>query len=384
MRVKATIKVIVKGVISQWKQVLLMFAIFPLIMSLIMSNFQKDVFRPEVTINKINISIVDKDNSKTSYNFKELFNEKGLREIFNVTSKSEYEIVIPKGYESNLINRKESTIEVNEKKRVSRNNELIIKSVIEQYGKSLTETMIISKKIKDMSIEDKDKLFNEIINNINKNLSKTSIKENIIQGQRVLTAFENQSATMMTLMVFSIILSCIAGYNMDKENGSNKRLLSTPMTKYNFFNLDVLLFFITSLIYALVYILAFRIPGLAFKGVSVLNMTAIVICQSLLIASTSGIIIAFFGKKTATTVAILLMYTHIIFGGGFIPVKDIDNKVFLTISKCSPGNIISEAYRNCILFNSFNTISRYLIIMIVVSVILYSLSILKIKMGWED
>lgn len=384
MRVKATIKVIVKGVISQWKQVLLMFAIFPLIMAVIMSNFQKDEFRPEVAINKINISIVDKDNSKTSNNFKELFNEKGLKEIFNVADKSEYEIVIPKGYESSLINRKESTIEVNEKKRVSRNNELIIKSVIEQYGKSLTETMIISKRIQDMSIEDKDKLFNEVINNINKNSSTTAIKGNIIQGQRVLTAFENQASTLMTLMVFSIIMSCIAGYNMDKENGSNKRLLSTPMTKCNFFNLDILLFFIASLIYSLVYILAFRITGLAFKGVSILNMTAIVICQSLLIASVAGIIIAFFGKKAANIIVIIFMYIHIIFGGGFIPLKDIDNNMFLTISKFSPGNIISEAYRNCMLFNSFNTISKYLIIMIVISLILYSLSILKVKMGWED
>ncbi|KAJ52390.1 ABC-2 type transport system permease protein [Clostridium tetanomorphum] len=384
MRVKATIKVIIKAILSQWKQVLLMFAILPLIISVIMSNFQKDTFKPEVTIDKINISIIDEDNSKTSNNFKDLFNRKELREIFNITNNSQYEIIIPKGYENNLINKKESTIKVNEKKRVSRNNELIIKSVIEQYGKSLTETMVISNKIQTMDIQHKDKLFNEVISNINKVSSSPSIKENIIKGERVLKAIENQAATMMTFMVFSIIMSCIAGYDMDKKNGSNKRLISTPITKCNFFNLDVLVFFIASLIYSSVYILAFRITGLAFKGVSVLNIISILICQSLLIGSTAGIIIAFFGKKTANTIVVILMYAHIIFGGGFIPLKEINNNIFLTISRFSPGNVISETYRNCILFNSFNTISKYLIIMIGISLILYSLSILKVKIRWED
>lgn len=383
MRIKATIKVIIKSVISQWKQVLLMFAIFPLIMSFIMSNFQKDTFKPEITIDKINISIIDEDKSKISKNFKELFSQKELKEIFNVTNDSQYEIIIPKGYENDLINGRESTIKVNEKKRVSRNNELIIKSVIDEYGKSLTETMVISNKIQTMTIEDKDKLFNEVIKNINKISASTSIKENIIKGQRVLTAFENQAATMMTLMVFSIIMSCVVGFNMDKENGSNKRLLSTPMTKCNFFNLDILIFFVASIMYGLVYILAFRITGLAFKGVSPLNIMCILICQSLLIASTAAIIIAFFGKKAASMIVIVFMYIHIIFGGGFIPLKDINNKIFLTISKFSPGNIISEAYRNCILFNSFESISKYLIIMILVSLILYSISILKVKIRWE-
>lgn len=388
MRIKATIKVTLKGVLVQWKQILLMFAAFPLIIALIMSSYQKDLFKPEVSIDKINISIVDEDNSKTSNKFKELFNAETFKEIFNVTNKSQYEIIIPKGYEDTLINEKESTIKVNEKKRVSRTNELIIKNVIEQYGKSLTESMLISKKIDAMSnaisIEDKDKLFNEVINNINKNSVTTAIKQNIVTGERVLTAIENQAATMMTLMVFTILISCIAGFNMDKENGSNKRLLSTPMTKCNFFNLDVLIFFIASLIYGTIYILAFRISGLAFKGVSVLNITSILICQSLLIASLAGIIIAFFGKGAANTIVIILMYMHIIFGGGFVPLKDINNKLFLAISKYSPGNIISETYVNCILFNSFNSIFKYLIIMIVLSLVFYVVSILKVKIRWEE
>ena len=114
-----------------------------------------------------------------------------------------------------------------------------------------------------------------------------------------------------------------------------------------------------------------------------LNIISILICQSLLITSVAGIIIAFFGKNVANTIVIVLMYTHIVFGGGFIPLKEMNNKIFVSISKFSPGNLISEAYTNCILFNSFNSISRYLIIMLLISIIAYCISILKVKIRWE-
>lgn len=383
MRIKATIKVTIKALLAQWKVTVLMFSVFPLIIAFLMGTVQKDMYKPDVNRDKININIIDKDNSNTSKSFKELLETKDLKEIFNVTDKAEYEIVIPRGYEKAVINLKETTIAVNEKKRVSSVNELIIKSVIEEYGKRLTETMIISNKINTMGIMDKERLFNEVIASISKNSSVASLKQNIIKGERVLTAFENQAATMMTFMVFTIILSCIGGFHMDKSNGSNKRLVSTPMTKCDFFNLDLLLFFLVSFIYGAIYIITFRITGLAFKGVSPLNIISILLCQSLLITSVAGIIIAFFGKNAASTIVIILMYTHILFGGGFIPLKEINNNIFTSISKFSPGNVISDAYTNCILFNSFSSISRYLIIMLLISIIAYCISILKVKIGWE-
>lgn len=383
MRIKATIKVIIKGILAQWKMMVLMFSIFPLIIAALMGNIQKDMYKPDVNRDKININIIDKDNSKASKNFKEFFETSELKEIFNVTQEAEYEISIPLGYEKDVINLKDTTITLNEKKRVSSINELIIKSVIEEYGKRLTETLVISNKINTMNVIDKEKLYNEIISNISQNSDLATLKQNIIEGERVLTSFENQAATMMSFMVFTMIISCIGGYNMEKSNGSNKRLISTPMTKCDFFNLDLLAFFLMSLVYGILYIISFRITGLAFKGVNPLNIIAILICQSLLITSVAGIIIAFFGKNAANAVVIVLMYTHIIFGGGFIPLKEVNNKIFLSISKFSPGNVISEAYTNCMLFNSFSTISKYLIIMLGVSTIVYFISILKVKLRWE-
>jgi ABC-2 type transport system permease protein len=384
MRIKATIKVSFKGIIAQWKTVLLVYAIFPLILSIAMGYMLKDVFRPDTTIDKINITVIDEDNSKSSQNFIRLFKNEGIKELFYLTKKGDYVLTIPKGYENSISSFKEATIKVDEKERASRSNEIIIKSILSQYGKSLTEAITISNKIEALNVQDKEKILNEVISNLNRVSAQSALNTNIMKGERTLSSFENQAASMMTFMVFIMVLGCVGAYHLDKENGSFKRLLSTPITKATFFKLDLLIFFISSFIYGLAYILTFRIAGLAFKGINPINILAILIGQSLLITALSGLIIAFFSKQTSTIVVVIFMYFEIIFGGAFIPVKEITNQVFTMLSKFSPGNVISGAYKNCILFNSFDKIVPYLLIMLLVSTLVYIISILKVKIRWEE
>ncbi|WP_055666950.1 ABC transporter permease [Desnuesiella massiliensis] len=384
MRIKATIKVTFKAMRAQWKQLLLVYAIFPLLLSLVMGYFQKDTFRPEVSLDKINLTIVDEDKSKSSQGFKELFQAEGIKDLFNISEKGDYVITIPKGYEDNLINLKDMDIKVDEKKRVSRTNEAIVRIIINQYGESLTESLIISNKINEMTLKDKEKLFNEVTNSINSLGAKSALKTNIIQGERTLSSFENQAASMMSYMLFMMIMGCVGGYHLDKENGSFKRLMSTPITKETFFNLDLLIFFLSSFIYGLIYVATFRIAGLAFKGTNPMNIIAILAAQSLLVTSLAGLMIAFLGKQNSNIIIILSMYFEIIFGGAFIPIKDITNKVFALLTRFAPGNVLTQAYKNCILFNSFQSIIKYLSIMILISIGAYAISILKVKIKWEE
>ena len=384
MRVKATIVVTIKGLISQWKQLIVIYAIFPLLLSLFMGYTQRDVFKPEVNMDKINITIIDEDSSNFSKGFKELFLSEGIKELFNITDKGDYIFTIPKGYEENILSSKDITINIDEKERVSRSNETIIKTVIEEYGKQLTETMMIQNRIGDLPKDYKENSFEEISNKLKEVSKGNSIKNNIVKGEKSLSSFENQGASLMTFMVFSMIMGSIAGYHLDKENGSFKRLMSTPITKATFFNLDLLIFFIYNLICGSIYILTFRITGLAFKDVSLINILAILFSQSILIASIAGIIIAFINKKMSNILIIIFMYFEIIFGGGFIPLKEVTNKIFLVLSDFSPGKVISEAYRSVMVFNSFERIEKYLIIMIITSMVIYVISLIKVKLRWEE
>lgn len=381
MKVKATIKVTVKALLAQWKQVLLMYAVFPLLLIGVMGYFQRDLYKPETKIDAINISIVDEDKSNVSKNFISLLSSDELKNLFNISDNGDYIINIPKNYEKDLLQLKDTTITIDEKNRVSRQNEVIIKSLIEQYGKSLTESLIVNN---NMDLRDNEEIVNKITATLKSINETTSIKSNKIEAEGVLTSFENQSASMMTFMLFTIIMGCVAGYHLDKENGSFKRLMSTAITKQTFFKLDLLIFFMSSFVYGSIYVIVSRIAGFAFKGVSLINIIVLLSVQSILITAMSGLIIAFLSKKVSQIVIILFMYFQIIFGGGFIPLKEISNKVFLTIAKFSPGDIITDAYRKCMLFNSINDISTELILMLVISIAAYLISITKVRLRWEE
>ena len=381
MKVKATIKVTVKALLAQWKQVLLMYAVFPLLLIGVMGYFQRDLYKPETKIDAINISIVDEDKSDVSKNFISLLSSDELKNLFNISDNGDYIINIPKNYEKDLLQLKDTTITIDEKNRVSRQNEVIIKSLIEQYGKSLTESLIVNN---NMDLRDNEEIVNKITATLKSINETTSIKSNKIEAERVLTSFENQSASMMTFMLFTIIMGCVAGYHLDKENGSFKRLMSTSITKQTFFKLDLLIFFMSSFVYGSIYVIVSRIAGFAFKGVSLINIIVLLSVQSILITALSGLIIAFLSKKVSQIVIILFIYFQIIFGGGFIPLKEISNKVFLTIAKFSPGDIITDAYRKCMLFNSIKDISTELILMLAISIAAYLISITKVRLRWEE
>jgi len=381
MKVRATIKVTVKALLAQWKQVLLMYAVFPLLLIGVMGYFQRDLYKPETKIDAINISIVDEDKSDVSKNFISLLNSDELKNLFNISDNGDYIINIPKNYEKDLLQLKDTTITIDEKNRVSRQNEVILKSLIEQYGKSLTESLIVNN---NMDLRDNEEIINKITTTLKSINETTSIKSNKIEAERVLTSFENQSASMMTFMLFTIIMGCVAGYHLDKENGSFKRLMSTSITKQTFFKLDLLIFFMSSFVYGSIYVIVSRIAGFAFKGVSLINIIVLLSVQSILITALSGLIIAFLNKKVSQIVIIMFMYFQIIFGGGFIPLKEISNKAFLTIAKFSPGDIITDAYRKCMLFNSINDISTELILMLAISIAAYLISITKVRLRWEE
>lgn len=384
MRLRATIMISLKGLLAQWKQVLLMYAVFPLLLATSMGYFQRDIFKPDTSMDVINLTFDDKDNSASSRGLIQIFKTEGISSMFSIMENGDYVVSIPEGYEKSIMNLEDVSITVDEKERASRSNELIIKAIVEQYGKYLTNSIIISDRIESMNIEDKEKFHGDVIARINEITSQRAVKNNIVKGERTLNSYENQAAALMTYLAIMMIMSCVAGHHMDLENGSFRRLISTPMKKTTMFNLNIATFFIFAFVYGIVYVITMRVMGYAFIGTSILNLGALILCQSLLIAVCSGFMTAFFKKTNANIIMIIVMYYQILFGGVFIPLKDITSKVFMFLSRFSPGNVISSAYRNIILFDSFDKISSYLTAILMASIVFYAVSILKVRVRWEE
>lgn len=384
MRLRATIMLSLKGLLAQWKQVLLMYAVFPLLLATSMGYFQRDVFKPDTSMDIINITFEDKDNSDFSRGLIQVFKAEGIGDLFNIKEDGDYVVTIPEGYERDIMNLEEVSITVDERERASRSNELIIKAILEQYGKHLTSNVIIADRIESMDTLDKERLHGDVIARINEITSKRAVKNNIIKGERTLNSYENQAAALMTYLAIMMIMGCVAGHHLDLENGSFRRLISTPMKKTTMFNLNIAAFFIFAFVYGIVYVITMRVMGYAFIGTSILNLGALLLCQSLLIAACAGFMTAFFKKTNGNIIMIIVMYYQILFGGVFIPLKDITSKVFMFLSRFSPGNVISSAYRNIILYDSFDKIFGFLAAILMASAVFYVVSILKVRVRWEE
>lgn len=383
-RIKASLLLAFKAVIVGWKQLLLVYAIFPICIAASIGYFENDIYEAQPQIDKINISIVDKDGTNSSRGFKELFNSTKVRKVFNVLAKGDYVITIPKGYEDNILNLKKDNITIAENKDVSRQNKEVIKALIEAYGRVITREAYIHKDMSKLNSKDKMNLYSTIAKKISEETSKPLIKDNIIKAKKTINSSENTAFSLIAYMVVAVIMGCNAAHHRDKENGTFKRLISSPIKKEAYFNLDILCFFVQSVAFGIIYVAAFIISGFAFRDANILLLLLIVLVQAAVISSFSGLFMAFFNKAVANIILMFFLYYEVIFGGAFIPSSEISNSTYIFLEHIAPGNIISEAYRNCVIYKSFSSIEINLIIMLAASILAYSISYIKVKIRWEE
>ncbi|OPJ55721.1 ABC transporter permease [Clostridium oryzae] len=384
MKAGAIIKNTLKAHLAEWKELVLIYAVFPLVLIMVISFFYKSVYNPDTKIRRININFTDYDNTKTSSQFINMFRENNMKDIFSIKEKGDYEIIIPKNYEKNITLLKPSTIKIIENKETSRSNEAIIKSIISEYGKKITELATISDKVNKLNVVDKEKIYKKITQRVSKNNADNSIDKHILKGQKHLSSYEEQGTSTISFMVMLMIMGCAASYYKDKESGYYKRVMSAPISKLQYFIINSGIFFISSFICGALYITTILVFKIAFTIDNLPNLLIILISQSLLVSSVASLFVAFFSKNVSNFVMVLLMYYQIIFGNTFIPVKILSNKMFVLMTKFSPGSIISNTYRSCLISNSFFSVINYSAIVLTISVIVYAVSIIKVKIRWGE
>ncbi|AAK78843.1 ABC-2 type transport system permease protein [Clostridium acetobutylicum] len=349
MRARIISTLTMKGLFVGWKQIVLLYAIFPLSICFVMSYFSKGVYKVEE--NKVGITIVDKDNSKVSHDFKDIFNRKDMRRFFKLSKKGDYSITLKKGKNKNSL-----YVVVDEKKQVSEHNKELIKSVIKNYNEE---------------VKSKD-IFNIEI-----------IQTKSVNNEKSISSYESEAATIITYIMIIMIMSCSKAHYLEKENGMFKRMMSMPLTKINIFNYYILIYFVYGFCLGMLYIAAFMIAKFAFFNINFINLIVLLIGQSLIVASASGFFIVFLKKNSANVILTTLLLIETCLGGGFIP-KVKANTVFIGFMKFEPLKFVSEAYKNIITYNSLGNIEKNLIIMVVVSFVLYIISLAKVKVSWEE
>ncbi|NFL81543.1 ABC transporter permease [Clostridium sporogenes] len=393
MRLKAFIKLRLKSVFRELPIMIFTFAIFPIVLSSLYGYFQKDMFNPKNEIDKIAIYIEDKDNPRLSNELIKLIGSDGQEKFIDIKRSKEKvreEVIIPKGYEKSIIEDKEATIKINEREKDKEVSSKILKDLIDNYNKEVKNNLIIGNNINKMDIskERKDLLVKEIKEEIIKIYKKDVIKNSIVKSTRNLTSYEYYSVSILSFMVIVTIMSLCQGYYEEKRKGIFQRALSTSISKVQYFNYSLISWYIFAVLFNSIYVLSYRFLGLSFKG-NIGLLLLIVLTKSFLEVAISSVVIAFFKEQK---VAIICLNTFLILsvslGGVFYPLDKVINSFNIIlraiITNFAPNVLIIKTYKSFLIYNSFEAIKYYLITFILVSIVLYSISLLKVNMKWGD
>ncbi|MDS1002768.1 ABC transporter permease [Clostridium sporogenes] len=392
MRLKAFIKLTLRSVLRELPIMIFTFAIFPIVLSSLYGYFQKDMFNPKNEIDKIAIYIEDRDNSKLSNEFIKFLGSNELNEFIDIKKSKEKaieEVIIPKGYEKGIIGDKEIIIKISERKKDKEVVSKILKELIDNYTREVKNNFTIENNINKMDIskEKKELLLKETSEDITRIYKKDAIKNSIVKSTRNLTSYEYYSVSILSFMfIVTIILLCNRYYE-DKRKGIFQRTLSTSISKVQYFNYSLVSWYIFAVLFNSIYILSYRLLGLSFKG-NIGLLLLIILAKSFLEVTLSSIVISFFKEQKMATIFLnTIVIISVSLGGVFYPLEKVINsfnKIFRIISDFAPNVLIIKTYKSFLIYNSFEAIKYYLIIFIIISIILYSISFLKVSIKWGD
>ncbi|AFS79613.1 ABC transporter permease protein [Gottschalkia acidurici 9a] len=385
MRLMAFIKIGIKGMIRGILPLVLTYTIFPIALSFIIGYFQTELFTPSVKMPKIEISIVDNDKTKLSGELINFLNSEDMKEIIEIKNNNQgkYEIQIPKGYEGDLLklrDNSETRVNINVSKEGASRLGEILGSVIDSYNYKIVDQTLIEESIdkRDISKEDKQEIIYNLNKDINEIYSNKSIKDNLLDLQKSLSSYEYYSIKLLSFSFITLMMALALSEYMSIENGTYKRIMSTSITKVEYFNCNLVSNYIMAIVVNLIYVFSYRLMDMSFKG-SLPLLLSIVIFQSLLITTIAGFMSVIFKKKQTNMILMgLIIYQSLM--GGFIPIDKISNSEILkTLFNYSPDVIITKTYKNFLIFNDFNSIKINLIITALLSVVFYALSIIRVK-----
>ena len=378
MKLKAYLKLIAKATIKNLPRMLLIYGLFPIFLGFAIGYFQKDYFTPSVESPVLKIYIVDEDNTAQSKNLISFLNSEEMQKVMEIKEEDyKYKIVIPKGYEESLFNKNENNVEIYVDKNASLMQGELLGSIIDKYNAEISKGLYIEKAIlkSNISEEELNIIGEKVFAAYNTNL----IENKFVNLKKSLTSFEHTSITFLSYMLFLVLLS--SNSKTDETVAIHNRIMSTPITKIQYFKCEQGSFYFLALFLNIIYIVAYRISGLSFQG-SLSILILIILVQTLLVTTLSGFLTTFIKREFLIPILYVLMIAQLMLGVSSPAIENMNFEFLKIISKkYSPDILISSTYRNYLIYNNLESIKHYIILMVIISIALYILSILKLKWG---
>lgn len=328
------------------------YILFPILLAGVMGFMQDTLQDSELKIKSVNTKIVDYDNSEISKQLVSFLESKELSEIVNIVDKKpEVEIIINKGYGNDVLSLNSGEIVINRESKNKLATVTTLKSILDRYHQEMY-----------VSLNDGNEFqLNNMISNVVKNIS--------IDSKEGATEYEKMSASMIGFIITMIMYSLIKSGYMPKSMNIDKRLNSTPVTKLQLLIIDSICLVAYIFIILFAYVMFFRILGISFTG-GFLSLMLLILLGAMLVVGIVKCISTLLGAKYGNLIGIILFVLPLISGEIFLGEG---NKLAIA----TPTHYLNNAFSLYNLNGNLEGCSKWLLIILAIIAITFTLSILK-------
>ncbi len=353
MRLLYYIKTTLKSMVSSGAITLVYFIGFPIILAGFMGFVQNTAHDTPLKLKSLNIQIVDKDNSEMSKKLVEFLKSDDMKDVVEVVdNKSAAEVIIPEGYENNLVSLNEGEVIINKKEEGFYAITNTLKIVLDKYHQSIYVSL------SGGSPEE-----------LNKITGTSIIDEEIIDLPKTASTFEKTVASMLGFVISMLIFSSIQSGYTDISMNLDKRVRSTPLTRVQFLLYEASSLLVYSFIIIAGYVLFFRIVGIGFEG-NIIGLMILVLTASILVVGTVKLIATLFGAKYGRVLGGLVFMLPIISGEVFMGKGN-------TVALLTPTHYLNNAFTLYNLNGNLEGAGKWILIVLAVSVGSFLIAMIK-------
>lgn len=355
MRSIAYLKLSLKNLLASWQTVLIMLLALPIGIGLFLGTVFSVGDNHNLENIKFDLYIVDNDKTTSSKALIGLLSGKELQDIITITDEEEknLKLIIPEGYERDLT----ALNEVN----------LLINNDADNFERKILNDILVNYH-QGYYISQKN-VSEEVLNELNSN----SVEVELVETEKK-DYYKETSLLGIAFAASMMIMTLAVGEYTPLAQSLKKKTSLAPMSKNMHFALEYGSNVIYVCIMLSIYITVYWILGLAFNGVLMQSLVAI-LGASVFISSFSILIVSFFKEKYGKLIATVTMMLPMVFQL-MLPMI-INNKV---IEYLSPVYVVSEVFNKALSGSYFNI---ELVIMIFVAVVLYFVSRFKVNYDWR-
>lgn len=366
----------IRTLFKEEKFLVIAFVILPIVITFICGAMTKDSFEGKSSIEPVNVKLIYDEESELGAILSSDLKRDQIKSFMKVDEKNpECEVTISDDFKDVQINNISST-----DARIN-----IIKKFFENFTSNVKQYNLIYEKINDLQVneQEKGKILEEFSEKFEEIQIASSIEENLIEGYKTLNSYEYYSISTFSFTSMILIFMFINKYFDERGQGVIKRTFAAPTRKEEYIVGYALSASLTALLINSLYVVINIFLNTGFKQ-NFLGIIIALIGQSLMQGTFAGVIVTFIKNKSiVNSIMSMIVILPVIAGGAFFKIDSLEDGASKILGNFSPNSLILNSYKTLAISSNINDSIIYIILMFILSLVFFSISIIKVKKAWE-